>query len=287
MQIANKRHLGALEKASLALVLISCDGEFAAASPDPTDGIPEEIVGAAEDEDFAADSAEARLEFCVPNPVDDTPQCCPRGSIVRPGLNMCTKASDLSPRIDIRGFYRGENDPNAATLVSNTLQVCAVHVIDNGEGATGIHGPFGHLYIDIFPPTEPLAYSHDGADKRRIRDPRRLRGPHRTHDDDDEWLDDEAMVYMNYGIHVFNINEGPAADRVVMRVWESDSQSEDGSWGRRNDVLGMELIDRALTAQGPRWVDFHAYTNDHPRVRTQRVALRMLLQTGGTCPLQY
>lgn len=224
---------------------------------------------------------------CIPNPADDTPQCCPYGSVVRPLHDLCTNASDLSPRIDLGGLYRGEVDSNALAIADNVLQICAVHVIDNGEGGGWPHGPHGNLYIDFFNPDEPLDLSPDGADKRRIRDPRLLRGPHRTHGDTDEWLDDEALLYWKYGIFGFDV-QGPAADRAVMRVWESDSMSEDGNfWGRRNDVLGMELIDRASTSQGAQWVEFHKYTNEHPRVRTDQVALRIRLQTGGICPLDY
>jgi hypothetical protein len=221
---------------------------------------------------------------CVPNPVDDTPPCCSYGSVVRPMQNTCTQARDLSPRIDASGLYRGENDANALPVASNVLQICAVHVIDNGEGDNWPHGPHGNLYVDFFRPDEPRQLSPDGADKRRIREPRLLRGPHRTHGETDEWLDDEALLFWKYGIFRYDAS-GPASERVVMRVWESDSRSEDGSWGRRNDVLGMELIDRASTTQGAKWVTFYKYTNDHPRARTNQVALRIRVKTGGTCPL--
>jgi hypothetical protein len=237
---------------------------------------------------LAAPSSEARAAQanCVPNPVDDTPECCPYGSIVRPLQNLCTNAPDLSPRIDSNGVYLGEGHVSDQ-VSSNVLQVCAVHVIDNGEGGGWPHGPHGNLYIDFFKPDEPLDLSPDGADKRRIRNPRLLKGPHNTHGDTDEWLDDEALLYRSYPIFAFDL-EGPTTDQVVMRVWESDSLSEDGNfWGRRNDVLGMELIDRASTAQAAQWIEFHKYTNDHPRARTDEVALRIRLQTGGTCPLDY
>jgi hypothetical protein len=237
-------------------------------------------------DDYEDDANYAEQVFCVPNPVDNTPYCCLYGWVVRPLQNKCSPAPNLSPRIDLSGLYRGEADSNALSPASNVLQICAVHVIDNGEGDNWPHGPFGNLYVDFFNPDEPIQQSPDGADKRRIRDPRLLRGPHRTHGDTDEWLDDEALLYWKYGIFAFD-NAGPAKDLVVMRVWESDSQSEDGSWGRRNDVLGMEFINRAGTTQGAKWIDFHKYTNAHPRVRTNEVALRVRVQTGGTCPLDY
>jgi hypothetical protein len=219
----------------------------------------------------------------VPNPLDFGPECCDPGTIVQPQQGQCN-AEDVSPRLDASGVYQGDQDrPNTLEVGPGVLQLCAVYVIDNGEGDDWPHGPHGNLYIDVFAPDEPLDASEDGADQRRIRDPRVLRGPHNTHDDTDEWLDDEVLRYQEFGVLEFDA-DGPAAAQAVLRVWESDSQSEDGSWGRRNDVMGMELIDRAATEAGAVWVDFHKYTNDHPRIRTNEVAMQLLVLTGGACP---
>lgn len=219
----------------------------------------------------------------VVSPLDFGPQCCDLGTIIQPQQNRCN-AQQISPRIDATGVYQGDEDrPNALEVGPGVLQICVAYVIDNGEGDNWPHGPFGNLYIDFFNPDEPLETSEDGADHRRIREPIVLRGPHETHHDTDEWLDDEVLRYTEFGMLQFDA-EGPAATQVVLRVWESDSQSEDGNWGRRNDVMGMELIDRAATEAEAIWVDLHKYTNGHPRFRTEEVAMRLLVQTDGACP---
>ena len=66
---------------------------------------------------------------------------------------------------------------------------------------------------------------------------------------------------------------------MVLRIRESDG-SDDGGWGRRDDVLGMELISRQRTSNPCGvWVAFHKYTNDHPRRRLNQVALWLKLRT--------
>jgi len=196
-----------------------------------------------------------------------------------PLINLDHRFDALSPRRDSSGVLDGRRDrPNAIAVDDDVLQVCGAYVSDNGEADAWPHGPVGHINIDFFASTEPLAASEDRADQRRLgRSKRRLRGPHRTHGDLDEWLDDELQRYQEFG--VFQWSGHPA---VVARVWESDG-SEDGRWGRRNDVLGMELVNRADTLQG-KWIPLHAYTNEHPRRRTSRITGWLLLKTGGTCP---
>ena len=75
-------------------------------------------------------------------------------------------------------------------------------------------------------------------------------------------------------------------DMTVLRFWESDGYSDDGSWlGQRNDVLGMALVDRKSTERPDGlWVNLYKYTNDHPRRRTSQLAGTALLKTGGSCP---
>lgn len=193
--------------------------------------------------------------------------------------NLAYRFAKLSPRRDPAGFLDGRRDrPNSIAVDGDVLQVCGAYVSDNGEGDAWPHGPVGHIYIDFFASTEPLAASADGADQRRLgRSSRLLRGPHRTHGDLDEWLDDEFQRYEHFGVFQWS-----GRDAVVARIWESDG-SEDGRWGRRNDVLGMELVNRADTLQGT-WIPLHAYTNHHPRRRTSRITGWLLVKTGGTCP---
>lgn len=219
------------------------------------------------------------------NPLGFGPAFCPGKTIVRPREDACDNHK-LSPFLDECGRYRGDMDrPNALEVAADVLQLCAAHVIDNGEGKGWPHGPYGNLYWDMFNPDEPLQQSRDGAHKRRITSPHTLRGPHRTHGTTDEWLDDELLTYHAFGLFRWGTTAATGS-QVVLRVWESDSQSEDGNWlGRRNDVLGMELVDRAATeAANGVWVDLHRYTNSHPRRRTGKVAIQMLLKTGGDCP---
>jgi hypothetical protein len=65
-----------------------------------------------------------------------------------------------------------------------------------------------------------------------------------------------------------------------MRIWETDMNAEDGLLGRRNDVLGMTLIDRAATERPEgTWVTFRHFTNDHPRRAGSAVAIRALVRT--------
>ena len=251
------------------------------------------------------------------NPLDFGPACCAGKAVIRPQQDLCDYAtvgmdrvgnplSNLSPRINDIGIFDGARDrPNTLPVSSSTLQICAVYLADNGEGDGFPHGPYGNLHWDLFDvaeatracevevatrggshvihgqePSYPLEISCDGASKRRLDSDRILRGPHRTHGDTDEWLDDEVLTY-----HDFGIFEWGARSQVILRVYESDSDRDDGGWGRRNDVLGMEFVDRAAT-EDPEgiWIPFHDYTNDHPRRRTGEVGMWMLLKTGGTCP---
>jgi len=217
------------------------------------------------------------------SPLDFGPQCCPGRAALHPHPNPSSYKT-RHPRLDATGYYRGSADrANALAVDNGTLQVCAVYVIDNGEGSGWPHGPYGNLYWDVFKPSEPLQASPNGAHKRRIQAPRVLRGPHNTHGKTDEWLDDEVVKYKGFGL--YNWGDHPTTkQRLIIRVWESDSMSEDGNWlGRRNDVMGMELITRSRTEAAEVWVPFHKYTNGHPRRRMNAVALWMLLRTGGTC----
>lgn len=212
------------------------------------------------------------------SPFSTGPRCCLRATVLRPWLGTCQPFSDLSPNRDYSGAYNGAADrPNTLPATADTLQVCGMYVIDNGEGSGGVHGPMGNLYIDIFDSSEPLLTSANGADRRRIGQPRQLRGPHRTHGTTDEWLDDELQRYQQFG--AFSWGDRSA---LIVRIWESDG-SEDGSWGRRNDVLGMERVSRVATRPGL-WVPLHTYTNDHPRRRTAAVSGWIYLKTGGDCP---
>ena len=274
-----------------SLVVTACTGDTelspdleVEAAPGAAEGDVEELGS-----DIAAepiDEGDAGLAFegasvgCVgtSNPFSTGPRCCPRTTVLRPWLGRCETFWNLSPFRDSFGAYNGAADrPNLLPVGPGTLQVCAVYVGDNGEGDGWPHGPYGNLYVDLFAASEPLPTSADGADHRRIGQARQLRGPHRTHGTTDEWFDDELQRYQSAGIFQWG-----ARAAAVLRVWESDG-SEDGAWGRRNDVLGMELISRASTIGGV-WIALHKYTNDHPRRRTSEVTGWLLLKTGGTCP---
>jgi len=212
------------------------------------------------------------------SPFAEGPRCCPYLTVLRPWQRRCERFYNLSSLRDSYGSYNGSADqPNTLAVTADTLQVCAMYTIDNGEGDSWPHGPYGNLYVDIFNANEPLGESQDGAANRRIDRERQLRGPHRTHDTTDEWFDDEFQRYQNFGVFRWNGRQS-----LVVRMWESDG-SEDGSWGRRNDVLGMERIARSATLGGL-WVPLHKYTNDHPRRRTGTVTGWIYLKTGGTCP---
>ncbi|MBC7173714.1 MAG: hypothetical protein H5U40_14840 [Polyangiaceae bacterium] len=65
-----------------------------------------------------------------------------------------------------------------------------------------------------------------------------------------------------------------------MRIYETDSHAEDGFIGRRNDVMGMVVIDRAASERPEGvWITFHTFTNDHPRRAREEVAIRALVRT--------
>jgi hypothetical protein len=207
-------------------------------------------------------------------------QCAGR-EVARPITGECVDYDDATPFLDPeRGVYRAALDRrNWLEVRDGTLELLAVHVIDNGEGKGWPHGPQGNLLFDFFRPDEPRLVSRDDADQRRVASPRVLRGPHRTHGNTDEWLDDELVAYRDAGL--FRWGSAPGTDdAVVMRIFETDSDSEDGFLGRRNDVLGMSLIDRAAT-EGPdgTWVTFHHFTNGHPRRAEPGVTIRALVRT--------
>ena len=232
-------------------------------------------------EELEAEDARAGAQVAcqgTSSPFSTGPRCCPRTTVLRPWQRRCEWFGNLSPRRDSFGTYDGAGDrPNLLPVNSDTLQVCAAYVIDNAEGTGWPHGPYSNLYVDVFSTAEPLDRVPDGADRRLIGQARQLRGPHRTHDTTDEWNDDELQRYRNAGVFRWS---GRSA--LVLRLWESDG-SEDGAWGRRNDVLGLEPITRAGTLGGV-WIAFHKYTNAHPRRRTAEVGGWLLLRTGGACP---
>jgi hypothetical protein len=207
-------------------------------------------------------------------------QCAGR-EVARPLAGECVDYDDATPFLDPGdGAYRASLDRrNWLTPGEGTLELLAVHVVDNGEGDGWPHGPQGNLLFDFFRPDEPTAASPDGADRRRITPPRVLRGPHRTHGKTDEWLDDELLAYRDAGL--FRWGSAPGTrDAVVMRIFETDSDSEDGFLGRRNDVLGMTVIDRAATERPEgAWVTFHHYTNAHPRRAQAGLTIRALVRT--------
>ncbi|MDD9932196.1 MAG: hypothetical protein OXT09_01255 [Myxococcales bacterium] len=209
------------------------------------------------------------------------PALCGPDAVLQPLRGRCSVYSDATPHLDpLVGHYRAERDRRnwVDPRSGGVLEVLQVYVVDNGEGERLPHGPHGNLYWDVFGPFEPVMESRDGAAKRRLGRARVLRGPHRTHGRTDEWLDDEAMMYSGAGLYRWG--SVPGTERgIVLRIWESDG-TEDGFLGRRNDVLGMEYVDRAATERPCGvWVPFHRYRNSHPRRRTSHVAVWMLLRT--------
>jgi hypothetical protein len=108
-------------------------------------------------------------------------QCTGR-EVLRPSAGECVGYDDATPFLDpADGVYRaGLDRGNWVAPRDGTLELLAIHVIDNGEGDGWPHGPHGNLYFDFFRPDEPTDVSADGADRRRITEPRILRGPHRT-----------------------------------------------------------------------------------------------------------
>jgi hypothetical protein len=209
------------------------------------------------------------------------PALCGGGAVLEPGRGRCAVWQDLSPKLDkSAGFYHAERDRKNFVPIDggNVLELLATYVIDNGEGDEEPHGPHGNLHWDVFGPFEPLMESKDGATDRRISKSYTLRGPHRTHGTTDEWLDDEALMYSGAGLFRWGSEPG-TKDAIVLRIWESDA-SEDGMLGRRNDVLGMEYIRRQDTEnECGTWIPFHRYTGGHPRKRTARPALWLLVRT--------
>ena len=93
----------------------------------------------------------------------------------------CGKAS-LSPNI-INGLYHCDRDPgNWILWGEDVLTILEAKCLDNGEGTAWPHGPYGHVYLDLFEVPNDLDSIPDGADQRRIGPSMRLRGPWRTHD---------------------------------------------------------------------------------------------------------
>lgn len=206
---------------------------------------------------------------------------CEGTDVARPLAAECVDFEDVSPFVDPGdGAYRaGLDRGNWVTAREGTLELLAIHVIDNGEGPSWPHGPHGNLFFDFFRPDEPMDISPDGAHRRRVSEPRALRGPHRTHGITDEWLDDEFLTYRDAGLLRWGSAEG-TEDAVVMRIYETDSHAEDGFLGRRNDILGMARVDRAASERPEGvWVTFRALTNDHPRRAGSTVAARALVRT--------
>jgi hypothetical protein len=208
--------------------------------------------------------------------------CCPQGYLLRPQLKKCVKylKNHLEAIRTSSMCYQASGDNEAfVKITADTLELIAVHIIDDGEGSDCPHGPFGSLHYDLFPCTENLSLSADGADHRRLSHDRLFRGPftypsvclfgpsaHR------EWLDDHYLTYEGAGLYKWGTDSC-----VVLRIWESDG-SEDGSWGRRNDVLGMIRIDRNKTVGGV-WFPLKKYTNDHPRKLTNSISGWVKLRT--------
>lgn len=188
-------------------------------------------------------------------------------------------------------------DPLAGAPGTATLTVLEAECRDNGEDEACPHGPFGSVYVDFFPASQPhwpegeLVEGHRERCLPRPDAPgrchRRLRGPHTEPSPcplmppaRGEWLDRESVAYRwlehdDVGPGLFAWPSG--ATQVVMRIWESDPGARAG---RRHDVLGAELIDRAATeAPGGAWIEFHKYTGDSPRRPTDDVTFRLRLRT--------
>ena len=211
------------------------------------------------------------------------------------------RPADIPPRV-LHHPAEGDDgqwiDPTEVAAGSDVLVLLAAECYDNGEGERCPHGPFGSVYLDLFPPDEPHwpdGSSAGGAEHRCYARPdrpdtcrRRLRGPHidivgcpfglpaRG-----EWVDGDVVHYAwndarDIGPGVFVWPEGQ--DHVVMRLWESDPGAR---LGRGHDVLGIELVDRALTSRpGGVWIAFHAYSGDRlGRRPTERVTFRLRLRT--------
>lgn len=169
------------------------------------------------------------------------------------------------------------------------LALLAADCFDNGEGDECPHGPFGSIHIDFFDDGTP-SWPMPGAGRKDgcLRDAtgrcsrQKLPGPRSAtvvcpyaKPPSEEWLDGDSR---DYGDGLTLLAWPPGKTAIVVRLRESDPG---GRWlGRRDDVLGVERIDRAATElpEGT-WVDFHRYTNDHPRLPTPDVAFRLHVKT--------
>jgi len=241
---------------------------------------PAAPVEIAEPEELSGVLSNTALCRGTTSPFSTGPRCCPGDTVLRPSHGACYRFKNLSQHRDIFGIYRSDTDrPNAIPVDNDTLQICAVYLFDNGEGTAWPHGPYGHVYVDRFDASERLLASPDGAAGRRLEGAKFVRGPHPTHGRNEEWLADEFQRYWAFGLWKWDRRQA-----LVIRFWESDG-SEDGNWlGRRNDVLGMELVRRGETLGAGRWYALHSYTNQHPRQRTGRITGWVHLKTGGACP---
>lgn len=278
-----------------ALIWANCGGEIAETEPsiDTEDG-PSTASGA----------------WCGDLP-DGQKTCCGAGYTLRPKMRKCTKfLKGTVTNINAATMtYQGRaSNSNFLPVDDNTLELLTAYVIENGEGTSCPHGPFGSLHFDFLSCDEYLPLPPDGANRRRLgigsSNPRNLllRGP-TTHPAtcswpggpaNQEWDDDQYLRYQDAGIFPWGTNTC-----VVLRVWESDGfggadGSDDGSWGRRNDVIGMVRIERAATTTKPLRIDYHtvnngvwfplySYTNDHPRTKTSNLAAWVKVRTGKPC----
>jgi len=140
-------------------------------------------------EDISSDSNNELITYIActeyANPANLGPSTCKIDELVRPKKGICEKFVDrtpnISPKVPYCGMYDGHRDrPNALPVGDDTLQICYVAIFDHGEEDGGFHGPYGSLHYDYFDSSEPLSFSPDRADRRRIEPDRLLRGPHRT-----------------------------------------------------------------------------------------------------------
>jgi len=136
------------------------------------------------------------------------------------------------------------------TNYNGSLYVKWAGVIDNGEGDDCPHGPWGNLYVAIYPMNNssrcPNIYS-DPYHSRTV-----MEGPSsgkcnyvvKKVKASDEWLDGDAMR-MNFPVYNWRHNN----ETVIMVIFESDGSS----WiapNRRHDILFCHEISRRSTVNG-------------------------------------
>lgn len=178
-----------------------------------------------------------------------------------------------------QGVFDGKKDSKRLiNYGDNILTVNYANIWDNGEGKSPTgkgsdrswygmkHGPYGNLHLLIYAPNQETLLVHT-----------RLHGPWKTGSYKWEWLDNESLDYINYGIYDWDVYN---YDHVYICIYESDPKDVKGipiGLFRKHDVLITMRVDKDES-----YCEMNYYNHNVPSIKLQTVDLNRTNRTWST-----